>query len=125
MNQVSLPVRTVSEMNVRTHWAKRAARMREHRKIAYLMVPRVSLPCVVTLRRVSAGELDDDNVRSALKGVRDGIADRLGVKDNDPRVEWVYEQEKGPRGSYSVNVRIVTVVTSADEALAAVGLGTN
>jgi hypothetical protein len=24
------------------------------------------------------------------------IADRLGVPDNDPRVEWRYAQQKGP-----------------------------
>lgn len=104
---VILPIKTVSEMNVRTHWAKRAARMREHRQTAYLMVKESSLPCVITMTRLSSGELDDDNIRSALKGVRDGIADRHGVEDNDPRIRWRYEQEKVPRGTFGVRVEVV------------------
>lgn len=42
--------------------------------------------------------LDDDNLRSALKAVRDGIAEKLGIDDRDPRVEWRYGQRKGMVG---------------------------
>ena len=103
---VWLPLRTVSEMNVRTHWATRAKRTKTARRTAAALCPAASVPCVVTMTRHSAGTLDDDNLRSALKAVRDGIADRLGVDDADSRVEWKYEQAACKRGEYAVHVRI-------------------
>lgn len=103
---VWLPLRTVSEMNVRTHWATRAKRTRTARRTAAALCPAASLPCAVTLTRYSAGTLDDDNLRSALKAVRDGIADRLGVDDASPEVEWKYEQAACKRGTYGVSVEI-------------------
>ncbi len=101
-----LPIKTVSEMNQRTHWSDRAARMKSHRTAARLMVPAHPLPCVVTMTRLSSGTLDDDNLRSALKGCRDGIADKLGVDDADPRIVWRYGQEKCKRGEYGVRVAV-------------------
>lgn len=103
---VWLPLRTVSEMNVRTHWATRAKRMKTARRTAAALCPTASLPCVVTMTRHSAGTLDDDNLRSALKAVRDGIADRLGVDDASPAVQWRYEQAACKRGTYGVSVEI-------------------
>jgi hypothetical protein len=103
---VLIPIKTVSEMNHRCHWSERAKRMKSHRTAARLMVPPHPLPCVVTITRLSAGTLDFDNLCSAGKGVRDGIADRLGVADNDPRIQWRYEQEKVARGEYAVRVEI-------------------
>lgn len=103
---VRLPVRTLSEMNLRGHWSARARRMKAHRRAAFALVPVVALPCVVTLTRVSAGTLDDDNLRSALKGVRDGVADRLGCDDADPRLRFEYAQARGKRGEYAVLVAV-------------------
>lgn len=102
-----LPIKTISEMNARGHWSARARRMKTARRAAYAMCPPAALPCAVRLVRVSAGTLDDDNLRGALKGVRDGVADRLGVPDNDPRIEWQYGQEKGRRGEYAVRIEII------------------
>lgn len=49
----------------------------------------------VTLIRFSRGELDDDNLRGALKQVRDAVAIELGVpNDADPRFTWVYQQSR-------------------------------
>jgi hypothetical protein len=90
-----LPVETVSEANRRDHWAVRAKRAKAHRTAAYLAVPAHSLPAVVTLTRVGPRRLDDDNLRGALKAVRDGVADRLGVDDADARVRWEYRQTAG------------------------------
>lgn len=103
---VWLPLRTVSEMNVRCHWSARAKRMKTARRTAAALCPPATVPCVVTMTRYSAGTLDDDNLRSALKGVRDGIADRLGVPDNSPAVQWRYEQAACNRGIYGVFVEI-------------------
>lgn len=106
---VELPIKTVSEMNVRSHWAARANRASHHRFTAYVMVRQHPLPCSVTMTRLSPGTLDDDNLRSAIKAARDGIADALGVKDNDPSVQWKYEQEKCKRGHFGVRVEIVSL----------------
>lgn len=92
-----LPIRLGSGLNGRGHWALHAPRIAEERKLAYLStwpVRRIGLPCDVTLTRIGPRRLDDDNVRGVFKAIRDGIADRLGIKDNDPRVTWRYEQER-------------------------------
>ncbi len=114
------PLRTVSESNARGHWSKRAKRAKEQRGLVALLLrakgtsPRpltaYSLDTegrrvpsrVVTLTRIAPRELDDDNLRGAMKACRDGVADWLGVDDRDPRVEWRYEQTKG--SSYAVRV---------------------
>ncbi len=102
---VELPLRIESVANRREHWSKRAQRTRSHR-FAALAVPVHPLPCVVTLTRVAPRALDGDNLQSGFKALRDGIADRLGVADNDPRVEWRYDQVRGRAKEYAVRVRI-------------------
>jgi hypothetical protein len=75
------------------------------------------MPLVVELTRISFGRLDDDNLRQALKGVRDEIAWQLGVNDRDPIVRWDYEhpgQEHGPRGYAAVRVRIRAITVGAN-----------
>lgn len=102
-----LPIKTVSEMNHRCHWRERAERTKSHRTAARLMVTAHPLPCIVTLTRLSPGTLDDDNLRSALKACRDGVADRLGVDDAaGSGIAWRYEQEKCKRGHYGVRVEV-------------------
>ena len=95
MITITLPIHTVSEANRRDHWRVRAKRARLHRMTAYAWTPRFGLPCVVTMIRVGVRSLDSDNLQGALKATRDGVADRLGVPDNDPRIEWRYGQAKG------------------------------
>jgi hypothetical protein len=95
---IFMPIATASILNVREHWVKRANRAKIHRQQAYLLTGALRsliLPAKVSLVRVSPRLLDDDNLRGALKSVRDGIADRLGIDDRDPRVSWEYGQEKG------------------------------
>jgi hypothetical protein len=36
--------------------------------------------------------MDDDNLTSALKAIRDQIASLIGVDDGDHSIEWRYEQ---------------------------------
>lgn len=72
-------------------------------------VTRPAGPLVVRLTRISPGRLDDDNVRQALKAMRDQVARELGIDDRDPLVKWDYEspgQEKGPRGYSAVRIEI-------------------
>lgn len=108
--RLTLPLRTYSELNRRDHWAQRARRMKNHRRSAHLATAVLCgrhLPCVVTLIRIAPRKLDDDNLRAALKGVRDGIADRLGIQDNDPRVNWRYEQSRGKPREYAVKIGVI------------------
>lgn len=62
--------------------------------------------CQITMTRVSPGVLDDDNLRSAMKAIRDGVADALGIDDRDPRVTWAYNQERGRPGKYAVRIAV-------------------
>ena len=111
---VELPLKTGSGENEREHWATRARRVKRERGTADVLTRLKLRPwgdrCTVTLTRISAGELDDDNIRGSLKGVRDGVADALGLKsDRDPRVHWKYAQEKCKRGKFGVRVLIEPV----------------
>ena len=113
MNVVfTIPVRTGRGLNDRLSWRARAAKVKDHRNAAYLMAQSrlrgstVVLPLHVTLCRLSAGELDSDNLQGALKSIRDGLADALGLKDNDPRVTWDYSQFKVKRGNFGVRVTV-------------------
>lgn len=100
---VKIPLRLVSAANAREHWAKKARRVKSERKAA-LLVPKHPLPCIVTITRHGKRMMDGDNLQSACKGLRDGIADRLGVDDADPRVTWLYEQDV--QSYYGVTVTI-------------------
>lgn len=102
---IELPLRIESVANKREHWSTRSRRTKAHR-MAALAVPQHPLPCVVTLIRVAPRPLDGDNLQSGFKALRDGIADRLGVADNDPRIEWRYGQVRGKAKEYAARVKI-------------------
>lgn len=108
---IELPLKTVSEANVRSHWRVKAARAKTQRSTMRLLVLERrrdihAMPLTVHMTRVAPGLLDDDNLESALKAVRDGVADGLGVDDRDPRVSWAYDQRRGARDLYQVEIRI-------------------
>jgi hypothetical protein len=56
--------------------------------------------------RLTGRALDGDNLQRALKAVRDGVADALGIDDGDSRIEWQYGQRRGGKGEYAVEVTI-------------------
>lgn len=100
---VSISTPTVSEAN-RRDWHGRSKRSKALRtEVAWAWRsarPTVAPPCSVHLVRLGGRELDDDNLRSALKAVRDQVADELGLEnDRDPRVEWTYAQEPGGKSA--------------------------
>lgn len=106
-----IPCKTVNEGNARTGWRTRAKRIKHQRVMAHaytdLAVPSVQLPIVITMTRVGARKLDSDGVPSALKAIRDGIADALGIDDGrDDLIEWRYAQEFGARLTHGVRVSI-------------------
>jgi hypothetical protein len=109
---VTLPIKAESVANLREGWRKKAARTKLHRTTAWAMLraadkePRLLGPVTVTLTRIAPRPLDGDNNQSALKAARDGVADWLGVPDNDPRITWVYAQSKGAPKTYAVRVEV-------------------
>lgn len=107
---VLLPIRTVSESNARGHWAKRAGRAKAQRFTVTLALrarlAKLTAPLTVMLTRVAPRALDDDNLRGALKAVRDGVADALGIDDRDPRVTYAYAQRRGTAGQYAVEIAL-------------------
>ncbi len=50
---------------------------------------------VVVLTRIAPRQLDSDNLESALKAVRDGIATGLSIDDRSSLVRYVTSQEQG------------------------------
>jgi len=107
-----IPMKTVSESNQREHWRKRARRAKQQRGAAFLIVSASggAYKCMrfprLTITRVAPRRLDDDNLRGALKAVRDGIADALSVNDGDPSILWEYRQRRGGRHEYAVEIEI-------------------
>lgn len=108
----NVPIRTRSTNhgNGREHWASRARRVKAERSATmaawYGAKRKVTLPCVVTLTRIAPRQMDGDNLQGALKGVRDQVAQQLGVDDRDARVTWVYGQERGKPRTYAVRVHV-------------------
>lgn len=101
-----LPLKIVSVSNLREHHHARARRSRAHRGAASAIGVLPALPVVVTLSRIAPRQLDDDNLRTAFKALRDGIAARYGIPDNDPRIRWEYGQERGRPKEYAARVTI-------------------
>jgi hypothetical protein len=109
---VTLPLRTYSEVNLRQHWARKSARVKLQRGTTRMLFSQhriPPLPICVALVRISPRALDDDNLRSALKAIRDGIADWLGIDDRDARVRWEYEQRRSARRQHGVEVRVMAM----------------
>jgi crossover junction endodeoxyribonuclease RusA len=109
MIEATIPIKSVSVANLRMHWAVKAKLAKAHRNAAKTALMSVApeapeLPLTVILTRLGPRTLDTDNLASCLKAVRDGVADWLGVDDGDARLDWQYEQRKGP---YSVEVEII------------------
>ncbi len=112
-----LPIKTLSEANRRDRWKwtatksgkmcavpgyiVKAQRVKEQRFSAYLLLREqfgsVAISqtsrILIELTRVATRTLDNDNLRSAFKAVRDGIADYLKIDDGSERLTWAYAQE--------------------------------
>jgi hypothetical protein len=98
---ITVPLRTKSGMNARELWQARSRRVKKEREItAWILKPakKPPIPCTVKLWRIGpTSGLDDDNLASALKGVRDEVAEWLGVNDRDrTTVRYAYDQKRGP-----------------------------
>lgn len=113
---IVIPIRIVSESNLREHWSTKNKRHNKHALAIRFMIRQVTseipLPCSIMMTRVAPRFLDDDNLRGALKHARDTIADILipglakGRADGDPRLKFEYGQEKGKPRQYALKIEI-------------------
>lgn len=123
MIRAVVPVRAVSTLNAREHWAAKARRAAAHRGAAHVALLAASVPSPPTgpvrvlLTRIGPRRLDSDNLAGACKAIRDGVADWLGIDDGDPRVTWEYGQRRGKAREYAVEVEVeveaLTTLTTA------------
>ena len=107
MVQLDLSLQTKSELNQREHWATKARRVKMQRGVVTMALRQYghvldelrTAPMVrVLLVRMSPRKLDDDNLRGAMKAVRDAVAAWVGIDDGSERYEWCYDQRKGALG---------------------------
>lgn len=101
--EMTFALKTVSESNVSEHWAKKGSRHRIQKRTIWAeflrIRPVIILPTHIKLTRYGKRLLDDDdNLRTALKWVKDAIADQIipgkrpGQADSDKRLTWEYAQ---------------------------------
>jgi hypothetical protein len=112
--EIILPVKTISEANVKEHWTKTHKRKKiqknwvMHGMSSTKEKPR--LPCQIKLTRLSSRKLDSDNLQMAFKHIRDEIASYLipglapGRADADPRLDWQYAQEKSKEQKIKIEI---------------------
>lgn len=111
-------IKTVSEANSSEHWKKKSERHRSQQffvRQSYMKhVHDLTLPCEVTLTRLSSRKLDkDENLPMSFKWIKDEISECIfpekrkyyiakngkmrhikGRADDNPQVKWHYAQEK-------------------------------
>ncbi len=104
IQELVIPIATISEANSREHWTVAHTRHRRQKLAVRLALASnqlpVQFPVVVTMTRLSPRKLDSDNLHSALKYVRDAIAEHFlpglapGRADDHPGFSWSVRQEK-------------------------------
>lgn len=110
--------------NMREHYRVRASRVKAEREATWNALPSLlwdgstMASCMtddrgarITLHRPWARvPLDSDNLSGAFKGVRDEIADFLGVDDRSERLHWIYTQSKQSKGTLpTVTIEVLPV----------------
>lgn len=138
MISFDLPIKTVSEANCSEHWSVKAKRHRQQQwfiRLAYSrylpnLVIDTSLgqPCYqIKMIRIAPRKLDDDNLVSAFKWIRDELSELLipekamsyidkkgktqklkGRADSDERIVWKYDQLIDRAYSVRIEVTYIT-----------------
>lgn len=111
-----IPIRLYSEANRHDHWTKKLKR----KKIQQMLIKfnwkkvdkrHIKLPVAIKLIRQGPRKLDDDNLVTAFKWIRDTIADLLipglayGRADDSDQISFSYGQEKSKK--YGIAIEIV------------------
>lgn len=110
--EFTLPIKLISEANARGHWSGKAKRVKMQRWTAKQScfgngidgIATGSVHLTVTITRIGKRKLDDDNLATSAKAIRDGIADACGKDDGSDFYTWQYAQEKGD--DYAVRIQI-------------------
>ena len=106
----TIGLRVNSPLNQRKHWRALLGAKRQQRDAGSLLAYQAlkhlgqgflrNIPWLrveVTLTRVGARKMDDDNVAASFKSVRDGIAEWCGLDDGDDRWTWKCDQRSGSK----------------------------
>ena len=108
MLKFHIPIKLPSLANLELHWrAKTSLKEKQKQATKKVLDKLVIPPCplVITITRIGPKRMDDDNLSSACKYVRDEIARAVGVDDGSDIYTWVYKQEIGV---YGVDVTVET-----------------
>ncbi len=102
-----LAYETLPSVNMRGAWYMHEGRIKKERELGALIAMKLvsffPMACIFT--RYGSTLLDDDNLRPCFKAIRDGIAQRLGVRDGPTGpIKWEYKQEKTGLGCYGIRV---------------------
>ena len=120
MAKVKIPIKIASEANSNDHWRLKSKRHKIQKAIVRSYMKTLNLPALpatVTMTRYAPRPYDDDNIRSAFKYVRDAVSEYIleevdgrkyqaGRADNDPRLTWVYAQEKTVQEEYYITIQV-------------------
>ncbi len=108
--KVTVPMQTRGS-NAREHHMQRHRRVKgERQAVAWLLnghKPKAP-PCTVTLTRLgpSPRGLDrDDNLPHSMKGVKDQVAQWLGIDDASPLVTWKYAQRREKAWAVEIEIQ--------------------
>jgi len=109
---IFVPIYTKNCANNREHYWWVSSRAKECREAVYdaCTVARVAIafPVRVVMTRLGPRKMDAGcGLNTALKPVRDGVAEYFGVDDGrEDLYKWVYEQDKSPRGCHGVRIEL-------------------
>lgn len=108
-----VPLTLASRGNARGFSLAHAEEYKAHRDAGLLATKRIArnfrrirnnLIIVIRIVREAPRELDDDNLATACKSFRDGVADAFGVDDRDASIVFLTDQEKAKEASVLVEV---------------------
>jgi hypothetical protein len=116
VTRFELPIRVNAETNARTCWRKRARTSREQRQVAKMatssnmwsawVISEEGFDVCVRFTRHGKRTLDDDNLPTAFKHIRDGVADAIGIDDGSARYTWEYAQVKSKEYKIEIEIEI-------------------
>lgn len=110
----TIPIRAQSLLNVRWHWSKKAklAKMQREATTIHWRSAKVRqhvppFPLLVTLTRIAPRQLDrHDNLPASMKFCADAICTALSIDDRTDLIDWRYQQRRGGKGEYAVEVQV-------------------
>ena len=103
-----IPIELPSLANTRLHWRAMDSLKKKQKAATKFCMYGANIPLpplLVTITRIGPRKLDDDNLASACKYVRDQIAKVIGVDDGSDLYTWKYQQRIG---TYGVDVEITS-----------------